>query len=86
MNLSPQYAIVPAILRHTGLRPGIHLIAASETSRKLCSMGRGCSWQPYCISTIHGSHTGSWAGMTIRFAARMHGSNTLKTRYSFPLQ
>jgi hypothetical protein len=27
-------------------------------------MDRGCSWQPYCISTFHGGHTGSGAGMT----------------------
>jgi hypothetical protein len=27
-------------------------------------MGKGCSLQPYCISTIHGGHCGSWAAMT----------------------
>ena len=28
-------------------------------------MGKGCSGQPYCISTIHGGHPGSGAGMTM---------------------
>ena len=27
-------------------------------------MGKRCSKQPFCISTIRGSHTGSEAGMT----------------------
>jgi len=29
------------------------------------AMGKGCSKQPYCISTVPGGHTGSKAGMTV---------------------
>jgi hypothetical protein len=40
-------------------------------------MGKGCSQQPYCISTIPGGYTGSEAGMT-GFSIDLMA---LKTRY-----
>jgi len=54
--------VVPGLTEASGRR--YPLDGDSRPIRKHCAMDKGCSQQPYCISTVPGGHTGSEAGMT----------------------